>query len=271
MVAYQGICDDSPSGRFSIYRHEDLIMNDFNSRYRNIDDQPETIRTNAGGYGFDGGYDMGYGSQDMDIMQAENAQKKQQVARASKARGTSKGRKSKRQMLIYGIIIAIEVIALIVIWAMYISYNSKLSKGGSKSSGGSVESTDGDSANSGSINVENDNFSLACTKISITADAAGTPVAVVYFTFANKTDSPLSMSQVYSPMFKQAGIDLPTATSLAEEPMEISNKDAQVSSGQSVDCAYAVTLQDTTSEITITMHDNYETFSDIGSTVVPIS
>lgn len=250
-------------------------MNDFNSRYRNIDDQPGTIRTNAGGFGYDnngyddGGFDGfgGYGN-DMDIMEAENHQKKRQAARAQQARGTTKGRKSKRQMLIYGIIIAIEVIALVVIWAMYISYNGGSSK---KSSSKKEAAQAEEGGNSGNINVENDNFSLACTKISITTDSMGSPVAVIYFTFANKTDSPLSMSQVYQPRFMQLGMELPTAASLAETPAELANKDMQVSGGQPMTCAYAVSLQDTTSEITITMHDNYETFSDIGTTVVPIS
>jgi len=243
-------------------------MNDFNSRYRNLDDQPDTIRTNAGGFDFNNGFSGGGFGDDMDIMEAENAQKKKQVARASQARsGASKGRKSKKtQFLVYGIIIALEVIALVVIWAMYISYNSK---GSSKKADSKTESQEG--SEGGSINVENDNFSLNCSKISISADANGSPVAVVYFTFTNKTESPLSMAQVFSPSFFQNGAQLPDATALAEQPQEIYNKDAQVSNGQSLDCAFAVTLSDTTSEITITMHDNYETFSDIGSTVVPIS
>ena len=235
-------------------------MNDMNSRYRNIDEPGDVIRTN-----------VDYGYDDMDIMEAENAQKKKQVARASAARGgaAARSRKATRQIVIYGIIIAIEVIALVVIWAMYISYNSKLSKGGNSSAATSAESSDG--ASSGNINVENDNFSLTCTKMSISTDAMGSPVAIVYFTFVNKTDSPLSMAQVYSPSFMQSGMQLSTSANLAEPPIEITNKDSAVSNGESITCAYAVTLQDTTSEITITMHDNYETFSDIGSTVVPIS
>ena len=244
-------------------------MNDFNSRYRNLDDQPDTIRTNAGGFDFNNGFAGGFGGDDMDIMEAENAQKKKQVARASQARsGASKGRKAKKQQfLVYGIIIALEVIALVVIWAMYISYNSKGSS--SKKADSKTESQEG--SEGGSINVENDNFSLNCSKISITADANGSPVAVVYFTFTNKTESPLSMGQVFNPTFFQNGTELMSASSLAEQPQEIFNKDAQVSNGQSLDCAFAVSLLDTTSEITITMHDNYETFSDIGTTVVPIS
>jgi len=241
-------------------------MNDFNSRYRNLDDQPDTIRTNASTFEY-GGF-----SNDMDIMEAENAQKKKQVARASQARGgnSSRGRKAKRQMLIYGIIIAFEVIALIVIWAMYISYNGKLSSG-SKKKADTTESSDNGGSESGNINVDNDNFALTCTKISISTDTSGNPAALVYFTFVNRTDTPLSMSQVFAPGFKQSGIDLPSNAELADAPAEIGNKDVAVSSGQSIECGYAVALQDTTSEITITMHDNYETFSDIGSTVVPIS
>lgn len=240
-------------------------MSDFNSRYRNIDDQPDTIRTNASTFEY-GGF-----SNDMDIMEAENAQKKKQVARASQARGggSSRGRKAKRQMMIYGIIIALEVIALVVIWIMYFSYDKK-SSGDSKKAKSKTESSESGSEDSG-INVENDNFTLSCTKISITTDANGNPAALVYFTFVNKTDTPLSMSQVFAPGFKQSGIDLPSNATLADEPQEIGNKDAAVSSGQSIDCGYAVELQDTTSEITITMHDNYDTFSDIGTTVVPIS
>lgn len=260
-------------------------MNDFNSRYRNLDDQPDTIRTNAGGYGADfggnfggnngfgggnfGGFDDGFGN-DMDIMEAENAQKKKQVTRASQARGgaSHRSRKNKRQMLIYGIIIFVEIIALVVIWINYISY-AKKAKGGSSKSSKASSSEEG--ASSGNINVDNDDFALTCTKISISTDVNGNPAALVYFTFVNKTENPLSMSQVYAPSFKQNGMDLSTFASLVEEPQEIYNKDSQVSNGQSIECAYAVSLQDTTSEVTITMHDNYETFSDIGSTVVPLS
>ena len=235
---------------------------DYNSRYRNGNDSMNTIRTNTGEYG---GYD------DMDIMEQESAQKKNQVRRASQARGgSSRGRKSRRQMLIYAIIIALEIIALIVIWSMYFSYNSKLKDGGSKSSKKKTEAQQ-EGPTPGSVNVDNDNFALTCTKISITADSTGAPAAVVYFTFVNKTDTPLSMSQVYAPAFTQAGQELSTSVTLAEDSAEIYNKDTQVSSGQSIECAYAATLVDTTSEITITMHDNYETFADIGYVTVPIS
>lgn len=237
-------------------------MNDFNSRYRNIDDQPDTIRTNAGTFEY-----SGFANNDMDIMEAENAQKKKQVARASQARGgSSRRRKSRRTMIIYGIIIAIEVVALAVIWTLYFTYE----KSGSKAST-STESSSEESSSNGNINVDNDNFALTCTKMSITADASGNPVAVVYFTFVNKTDAPLSMSQVFAPSFMQAGANLTTNGVLAEETQEITNKDVQVANGESIVCGYVVPLADTTSEITITMHDNYETFSDIGSTVVAIN
>lgn len=257
-------------------------MNDFNSRYRNLDDQPERIRTNTGGYGYNGYGNNGGGrynnnsfGNDMDIMQAENAQKKKQVARASQARGgsSSRGRKAKRQMLIYGGIILAEVIILAVIWILYFvgsGSDSKSSDNNTVAEGS--ENTDGSSeGQSGNINVENDNFTLTCTKISITQDVSGAPVAVVYFDFTNKTDQALSMSNVFTPSFSQAGATLMSTSALADTPAELVNSTTAISGGQTLTCAYAVTLNNTDSELTITMDDVYETFSTIGSVTVPLS
>ena len=47
-------------------------MSDFNSRYRNIDDQPDTIRTNASTFEY-GGF-----SNDMDIMDIYEGKERQQ-------------------------------------------------------------------------------------------------------------------------------------------------------------------------------------------------
>ncbi len=202
----------------------------------------------------------------MDIMQADAHQKSMQIKRASQVRGNS-GRstaKNKRQTIIYGIIIAVEVIILAGIW---ITYGITSSGSSSKKASTSEES----SATSASVNVNNSNFQVACSKVSITADTSGNPVAVIYYTFVNKTDSPKSMSEVFSPYVSQNGVVLQDAYDLVDEPQEISNKTVQIGTNESIDCAYAVVLSDTTSELTLTMHDNYETFSDIGSTVVPIS
>lgn len=242
-------------------------MNDFNSRYRNLDDQPDTIRTNRGGYGgyndFGSRYDNGggYGRDNMDIMQAENAQKKKQVARASQARGgsSSRGRKARRQMIIYGVIIAIEVILLAVIWFSYFSYNSS----DSGSSDTAAESSD-NGGQGGNINVDNDNYSLICTKISIATDTNGANAAVVYFDFTNKTDEPHSMNDVFAPSFAQNGATLPVNNSLANPPSELMNSGSQISGGQTVTCAFAVTLQDNATPLTITMND-LETFETIGT------
>lgn len=201
----------------------------------------------------------------MDIMQADAHQKSMQIKRASQIRGNS-GRstaKNKKQTIIYAIIIAIEVVILAGIWIAY----------GVTSSGSSSKkaSTSQESSASSSVNVNNSNFQVACSKVSITADTSGNPVAVIYYTFVNKTDSPKSMSEVFSPYVSQNGAVLQDAYDLVDEPQELSNKTVQVGQNESIDCAYAVVLSDTSSELTLTMHDNYETFSDIGSTVVPIS
>lgn len=233
-------------------------MDGMNSRYRRPGDAP-TIRTNTGASLYD--------NDDMDIMEAEAAQKARQAQRASATRGHS-GRTSsrnKRQTIVYTVIIVIEVLILIGIWSAYGIYSAKLKSGSHKASSSESGST------SNSINVDNDNFKLTCSKVSIATDTNGAPAAVIYFTFINKTDNQLSMADVFSPSVTQAGVTLPEDIDLVETPQEVSNKTMPIASGASIDCAYAFTLQDSTSELTITMSDKYETFSEIGSTVVPIS
>ena len=102
-------------------------------------------------------------------------------------------------------------------------------------------------------------------------DANNETAALVYFTFVNKTDTPLAMSAVFPASVKQNGVDCPEDANLTDAPAEISNKDMQVSGGQSVECCYAFKLSDQTSPLTLTVHDNYSTFQDVGSTEIPIS
>lgn len=253
-----------------------------NSRYRRLDEgapvrensnplrsNNNTIRTNAGSSIYDN-YNN-YDNSGMDIMEADAHQKSLQAKRVSAARGHS-GRgaaRNRKQTIIYSVIIAIEIVILAAIWIIYAVFSSG---SGSSSSDKSASSAQESSQNSGgSVNVNNDNFQLTCTKVSITTDTAGNPAAVIYFTFVNKTDNSLSMAEVFSPIISQNGSTLSPAGELTNNPQEIVNTSTQVSNGQSIECAVAVSLQDSTSELTLTMHDNYETFSDIGSTVVPIS
>ena len=233
-------------------------MDGMNSRYRKPGDS-STIKTNTGASMYD--------NDDMDIMEAEAAQKQRQAQRASATRGhsTRGNGRNKRQTIIYSIIIGIEVLILAGIWSAYGIYSSRLKNSDHKSSASESGST------SNSINVDNDNFKLTCSKVSIATDTNGAPAAVIYFTFVNKTDNQLSMADVFTPSVTQTGMSLVENTSLADAPLEISNKTMPVSGGASIECAYAFTLQDSTSELTISMTDNYETFSEIGSTVVPIS
>lgn len=198
------------------------------------------------------------------IMEANADQKRQQIQRASAVRGHA-GRgtsRSKRQLIIYGVIIAFEVIVEIAL-VLFILFGGV---SGKSSSGSNTAS----SQQSNTVNVDNDNFSLTCTKVSITNDVDGNSAMLVYFTFTNKTANPLSMSNVFVPSASQNMTNLATDVTLAEETTEMFNKDTQVSNGESIECAYAFELLDTVSPLTLTMRDNYETFSDIGSTVVDI-
>lgn len=121
------------------------------------------------------------------------------------------------------------------------------------------------------INVDNDNFTLLCNKITIATDMDDNPVAIVYFRFTNKTGNPLCMTDVFVPGFRQNGQTLSIGANLYTYPEEVLNTTEPVSDGKTIDCAFVVQLNDEKSELTITMHDNYETFSEIGTVSIPIS
>ena len=143
----------------------------------------------------------------------------------------------------------------------------------SGSSDGGLTLDDGngaDSQMSDSVDVDNDNFALKCTNITVTLDTNGSPAALIYFTFTNKTGEQLSMSEVFPPSVMQNGEPCETFASLEEYPEEFYNKDMKISDGSTINCCYAVALKDAVSPLRLTIHDNYEAFADIGSTEIPI-
>lgn len=165
------------------------------------------------------------------------------------------------------IVLIIEIVVFLALVGVFILINSKL--GGSGSSGsGSDAAAEGQTSNG--VNVESADFSLTCTRVQLVPDTENNTVALVFFTFVNKTDTPLSMSAVFPASLTQNGMDCPEDTNLADLPPEIANRDMQVSGGQSVECCYPFKLQDSENPITLTTHDNYSTFTDVGSTEIPI-
>ncbi len=167
------------------------------------------------------------------------------------------------------IILAVEIVVFIALIILFFVLKGKIVDG--DASAQASQSSSAEAGASNGVNVENDEFTLTCTKVQLVMDANNETAAVVYFTFVNKTDTPLAMSAVFPASVKQNGVDCPEDLNLAEAPAEIGNKDMQVSGGQSVECAYAFKLSDQTSPLTLTVHDNYSTFQDIGSTEIPIS
>ena len=181
--------------------------------------------------------------------------------------GASRRRKNDTTSII---ILVVEIIVFIALLALFFVLKSKIVDGGGSSSAATESSADAGTTSNG-VNVESEQFSLTCTKVQLVMDADNQTAALVYFTFVNKTDEPLSMSAVFPASVKQNGADCPEDVNLTETPAEVSNKDMQVSGGQSVECCYAFKLSDQTSPLTLTIHDNYSTFQDIGSTEIPIS
>lgn len=123
---------------------------------------------------------------------------------------------------------------------------------------------------SDSVDVDNDKFTLQCTNITVTLDMSGNPTALIYFSFTNKISEQLSLSEVFPISVTQNGEPCDMSSSLEEFPEEFYNKDMKISDGSTLNCCYAVTLKDAVSPIRLTVHDNHETFSDVGSTEIAI-
>jgi len=215
--------------------------------------------------------DLDFEFQDEEVRErpARPAPRREGAARhAGATRGASSSRRKKTDTTSI-IILAIEIVVFIALLVTFFILKSKISSDSSEASSASTETSQ--SGGSNGVNVESEDFSLTCTKVQLVMDAEDNTAALVYFTFVNKTDTPLSMDAVYPASVKQNGADCPQDDNLADTPQEIENKSMPVSGGQSVECCYAFKLSDQTSPLTLTIHDSYLTFQDIGSTEIPIS
>ena len=220
--------------------------------------------------------DLDFEFQDEEIRERPSrpAPRRENVGGRGGSRGSSRGgmgsSRRKKNDTTSIIILAVEIVVFIALVCLFFVLKSKIVDG-SGSSSASTETTEEGSTTSNGVNVESQDFSLTCSKVQLVMDADNETAALVYFTFVNKTDTPLSMSAVFPAKVTQNGAECPEDTNLAETPQEVENKDMQVSGGQSVECCYAFKLSDQTSPLTLTIHDNYSTFTDIGSTEIPIS
>ncbi|MCR4740006.1 MAG: DUF5067 domain-containing protein, partial [Lachnospiraceae bacterium] len=184
-----------------------------------------------------------------------------------------KKQKDKRFKTISAIVLSIEGVVFIGLLYLLIHFVLKLNNRDfdvADASGNPAQSESTSEGNSGSVNVNNEQFGLTCTKVQLTDDVDGNPAAVIYFTFENRTSEELAMADVYVPLITQEGENCETFATLSEPPEELYNKDQKISGGSSVEACYTVKLKNKTSPLTLTIHDNYNTFTDIGSTEIPL-
>lgn len=214
--------------------------------------------------------DLDFEFQDDEVRErpTRTAPRRDNTAGRGHSRGSASARRRKSDTTSI-IILAVEIVVFIALIILFFVLKGKIVDSDTSAKSSSTASQE--EGSSGGVNVENDEFTLTCTKVQLVMDADNETAAIVYFTFVNKTDTPLSMSAVFPASVKQNGVDCPEDANLTDAPAEISNKDMQVSAGQSVECAYAFKLADQTSPLTLTVHDNYSTFQDVGSTEIPIS
>ena len=202
--------------------------------------------------------------------QGRGAQQTRPQSRPPQRGGAAMARRKKNQTTSI-IILSVEVVVFIALVCLFFVLKSKIDKSDSSAAGeqttASGETSDGGATSNG-VNVESSEFSLTCSRVNLAKDNDDNPVALIFFTFVNKTDNALSMSAVFPPSLTQNGAACADATNIADSPAEIANRDTAVSGGQSIECCYGFVLQDLTSPITLTIHDNYSTFTDIGSTTI---
>lgn len=225
-----------------------------------------------------GDFDLDFDLQDEDGLrerpkrqvQPDRPQSRPPQNRPPQRGGAGMARRKKNQTTSI-IILAVEVIVFIALICLFFVLKSKIDKADTSSSQAAAatsEAADGGQTTSNGVNVESPEFSLTCSKVQLAKDNDGNPVALIYFTFVNKTDNALAMSAVFPPSLTQNGAACSDASNLAEVPPEIANRDTAVSGGQSIDCCYGFVLQDLTSPITLSIFDNYSSFTELGSTVI---
>lgn len=173
------------------------------------------------------------------------------------------------------VIVCLEGLALLVIVYFLVRYSIKLSNKefhmDAMNPQTTQESQDGmETASAGTVNVDNEHFALQCTKVELKNDVDGNPAALIYFTFTNKTSGLLSMEEVFPPKVIQEEQMCETFASLDNPPEELNNRMVQINDGASIEACYAVSLVNKTSPVTLIIHDNYETYTDIGSTTIPL-
>ena len=86
----------------------------------------------------------------------------------------------------------------------------------------------------------------------------------------SSSEAELPNSMRISPSVTQTGEPCDTFAAMEEYPEEYYNKDMQISDGSELSCAYAVSLKDAVSPISLTVHDNYDTFADVGTTEIAL-
>ena len=203
----------------------------------------------------------------------ENKKIKQDLTKETMQDNTAKDEKSYKITSI--VIVCLEGLALLVIVCFLIRYSVKLSNKefqvDAMKPQTTQESQDGmQTASAGTVNVDNEHFALQCTMVELKNDTDGNPAALIYFTFTNKTSGLLSMEEVFPPKVMQEEQMCETFASLDNPPEELNNRMVQINDGASIEACYAVSLINKTSPITLTIHDNYETYTDIGSTTIPL-
>jgi len=106
--------------------------------------------------------------------------------------------------------------------------------------------------------------------VTVKLDTDGNPAALIYFSFKNKTSEQKALADVFPISVTQNGEPCDTFAAMEEYPEEYYNKDMQISDGSELNCAYAVSLKDAVSPISLTVHDNYDTFADVGTTEIAL-
>lgn len=133
-----------------------------------------------------------------------------------------------------------------------------------ESSSESEQGTEQETGTVEKINLDNSEGTLTYTNYELTTDYEGNPAILVYYDYTNKKEETSYAQMTFYPQAFQNGVECDLAI-LMDDNEAYSNASKEITTGTTINVAFAYSLQDTTNPVTIEVTDqsSENLFNDI--------